>query len=422
MNAQQIIKMINKINPCGLSPKYRMIPENKVLLDDVYCLAQAIEPCDKYRNGIDRELWLWTDKGSFEEFADTFKSHFTYGTVEQLFYGEGETRYDKMKEKWPIYFPDDTVWFHLYLAEHKGYRGLSLNRKLIMDTSNEDAQVPGLDMEPLLKWIIDAEIRCINMIKDGLYSDYIAKNLPYKHRSGVTTLATYWKYVPKDKQRLFGKIDPDELEEFKAWDKDEDNGWTNMTSNDYFRICDCLYEILDLKSKYPMHKKDAPDDILTPKECYMAYAANYGTVKPFLELDGDSPEAFDHFVEKEYTEHHTWEVCLVPNIHLYPEKIDGKFYVSFSFDHKDDYDSLVHLTLEMHKRGMPIIKPDYVLEGMEGKEFIQITPDGDIFDWRYAESEGIKTCEGRFLPMGNCEELIKEIKWFPTKKWRMDGV
>ncbi len=71
---------------------------------------------------------------------------------------------------------------------------------------------------------------------------------------------------------------------------------------------------------------------------------------------------------------------------------------------------------------MPIIKPDYVLEGMEGKELIQITPNGDNFDWRYAESEGIKTYEGRFLPMGNCEELIKEIKWFPTKKWRMDGV
>lgn len=203
------------------------------------------------------------------------------------------------------------------------------------------------------------------------------------------------------------------------WDENEDCGWEQMTRN-------------------PMHKKDAPDELLTPEECYLAYAANYDSAKPFKELEGDSPEAFDNFIVNEYTEHHTWEVCLVPNIHLYPKKIDGKYYIDVSLGNKvNDYERLIHLALELRKRGVPVIKPVHILERKEGGQLAAIVPTSDAYniewvgtaynmgrvgidyDYEYACEHKLRTKESRCLPKVKNEELIKEINWFPIREWRL---
>ncbi|MGN0438430.1 MAG: hypothetical protein ACI4F4_07890 [Lachnospiraceae bacterium] len=411
MNAQQIYKIINEINPGVFEIQKGMLDKNKKLLDEIYKLASLIEPWDKYRNGIDRKLWLWTDKGSFEEYAEAFKDHFTY---------RDEPDYQKMKARWTVDFPDDTVWFNLYLAEHEGNRGLFLDGCCIVDTRVYFASRDRIDMESFLSWILESERKCIEMIKQDTYSNYVSNYLPYIHRSGVVKMSTYWKYVPEDKERIFGRIDPVELDSFLHWDQDKDIGWESMTKNEYFQICNDLYDLLNLKEKYPIRKKDAQDETMTPKDYYLAYAAatHYDSAHSFLELEEDSAEAFDDFVENGYTEHHTWEVCLSPNIHLFPEKRNGKIFISVLCS-VDEYDLLIHLCLELRKKGYPIIKPIEVEERMSGEQLVAIVPSGDNFNWQYAWEIGVKTSENRSLPKGDCEELIKEISWFPVGEWKM---
>ncbi len=234
----------------------------------------------------------------------------------------------------------------------------------------------------------------------------------------MTTLSAYWKYVPEDKERLFGSIDTDELKQFREWDDLEDVGWEKMTANDYFRMCESLYDILGLKEKYPLKKKDNPNEPFTPKEYFMAYSAaiHYGPTSELLELEGDSPDAFRDFAAEGFRDH-TWDACEMNRIRLTPILFLDKIYIQTHFDYEEgDYPLLIHLQLELRKKGYPILKRTGY---MSGKKKISITPYGDDFDWRYVFDNNIKTEGSRSLPRKRCKTLIKRVKWFPTGEWTM---
>ena len=431
MNAQEVIaflKEINgyrqhvhtKVNGDVFIPRIGVLPDNKPLFDEMFALAKVIEPSDWYRGGNDRSFWIWTDKGSYDEFVRNYKDHFTHITLNKYFnVEEGELDYEEMKAGWPLYFPDDKVWFHIYLSDFEGHRTLYIDNERYFASDTLDISREQIDVSPLFNWIIDEERKVIKMIEEGTYTHFLEKNLSYHHRSGYTDMATYWKYVPEQRERLFGKINPLELDEFLAWDAEKDCGLEQMSSKDYFEICNGLYDLLGLKDKYPVHRKD--NGPMTSKEYYMAYAAMYESVKSFLELDETSYKAFKNFVENGHTEHHTWEVCLNPNIHLYPELINDRFFISLSFDHKvDDYDKLIHLCLEMKKKGFPIMKPKKIEERMGGKRLISIQPQKARFDHREASSQRLNIEEHGFLPKGNQDAFVKEIHWFPVGEWNME--
>lgn len=422
MNAQEIFKILNNIDDFGLRLRLAITPESGLILDEIYRQASGIMPCKNYPGSADREFWLWTERGSYEEFKNAFRKRFTYLNVEQMdSYLNGNKNAgvfngEKARETWQAYFPEKTVWFRLYLAEQDGSRGVFLNGKCIAST--QKGMPENVDCRPLLRWILAAEKKCVNMIREGSYNDFIAENLPYWHRSGVVEMNTYWKYVPEDKERLFGKINPDELTEFLIWDKNEEIGWPVMTSGDYFRICDTLYDLLDLKTKYPIIKRMADGVPVPPREYYKVYGDNYSSSESLLQLDERSGDAFLDYVRDNKGDHHVWAVCQVPYIHLYPVISRNKLYVSLSFDHKtDEYALLVHLALELRKKGLPVLKPTEIEERMSGKQMVEILPYDDKFDWEYSCQAGIKTSESRRLPMPCCAELIKEIQWFPTKNW-----
>lgn len=444
MDAQKIFKLIKTINPSGLKIEKGMKEKDKPLLDEIYSIVSQIEPYDKYRNGNDHKLWLCADRGNYEEYMETFKDRFTYITLGELFTGEkGRVDYDEMKKQWHIDFPSDTVWFQLYLAEHEGNRGVYINRNIVINTKLSFDEEDTVDMKPFLTWIIECERQCVDMIKDGTYAQYVEESLPYINKSGVVKMSTYWKYVPEDRLRIFGGINQKELEEFTAWDAAEITGWNKMSKSDYYNICNSLYDIIGLKEKYPVKRSDIRgadikgidikgvdvkgadikgiDYNMTAKDYYRAYAANYGTVAYFLELPENSAEAFEEYVEEGYTEHHTWEVCLTPNIHLYPKKINGKMYIQVSLDSRIDYyATLIHICLELNKMGYPIVKPAEVEKKMSGEQLVAITPYNDDYDWHYCKKSGMDNYidEQRLLPKDAVPELIEAIQWFPVVDWK----
>jgi len=383
MNAQEVTAFLNKIdsyrrhvhtdfNGDIYIPCISVLPENKPLFGEIFELAKEVEPSDWYRGGNDRRFWILADN----------------------------------------------EWFNVYLAEFHGHRALYINNERYFASDTLDISYEKMDVSPLFSWIIEEERKVIKMIEEGNYVDFLEKNLSYYYRSGYTDMATYWKYVPKHKERLFGKIDPKEFEEFMTWDSQNDCGLEKMSSRDYFDICNSLYDLLGLKDEYPVSRKD--NETMTSKDYYMAYAAMYGSVKRFLNLEEDSCEAFKHFVEEGGTEHHTWEVCLVPNIHLYPTLINDRFFIDLSFDHKvDDYDKLIHLILEMRKKGYPMIKPKEIEERMNPRRLIRIRPSKVSFD-SGLEGKELHLEENGYLPEGNQEDFIKEIHWFPVGEWNME--
>ncbi len=411
MNAQLIYKLLDQINKYGTRIESDMVSENLKLIGEIYALAGAVVPCDAYRNGNDRKFWLSADRGSFDGFVETYYS------------GEksrNETDIEKMKKEWSILFPEEKVWFCLYLASYKGDRGIWLDNRCIYSTIKKEYYLEWaeetVDASPLLIWIIQEIKNCLDMIKAGTYNDYICDNLPYKHRSGIVKMNTYWKYIPKDKERLFSGIDEKELEEFLDWKQDETPGFKSMSVKDYLKACDSLYDLLGIKEKYPIRESDN-----SFRAEYRAYAANYNSADKFLSLDEESPDAFDKFVssDKNY-DHHIWEVCLAPRVHLYPQKEKGEYYLYLESYHNEEYSFIIHLVLEMKKMGYPMIKPQFIEEKQSGEELIRIIPYGDNFDSRYAFHHGISTTDRRMLPRKYSEELIKKIEWFPiTTRWEM---
>lgn len=430
MNAQEVIAFLKIIdgyrqhvhtefNGDVFIPRIGVLPENKALFDEMFELAKVIEPSDWYRGGNDRGFWIWTNKGSYEEFVKYYKGEFThYATLAAYINGEeAELNNEEMKAVWQLRFPDDKVWFHINLAEFEGHRALYIDNKRYFASDTLDISCEQMDVSPLLNWIIDEERKVIKMVEERTYTEFIEKNLSYHHRSGYTNMATYWKYVPEHRERLFGKINSAEFDEFLNWDGNKDCGWEQMSSKDYFDICNGLYDLLGLKDEYPIHRKD--NEPMTSKDYYKAYAAMYSSVKSFIELEETSYEAFKHFVEEGQTEHHTWEVCLTPSIHLYPEIIKGRFFISLCFDH-DDYDKLIHLCLEMKKKGFPIIKPKEIEERMGEERLISIIPEKTSFAYRNGRGQKLKFEEHGYLPNGSQEEFVKEIHWFPVGEWNLE--
>lgn len=379
MDAHSIQTFIDEINRYGGTRYKKFIPENAPLVDEMFEAAKEIVPCDAYRDGSDRTFWLWA-----------------------LDDESGETK-----------------WFKLYLAEHDGNRGIWFANRKIYDNRKIDHigtynQSELIDAEPLLKWIISAEKKCIDMIHEGHYSEFINANLPFKHRSGIIKLNKYWEFVPDDKEDLSYGINTDELERFKAWTPEETVGLDAMTPNYYYSACDFIYDLIGVKEEYPLSEKAD-----TPKKIYKTYAACYSETDQLLELIDDSAEEFDRYLSSGYISHHVWEMCLVPNIHLYPQKINNQYFLRIAFEELKDYGLNIHLELIMKEHGFPIIKNTSIEETLSGDYFISILPYGDNYDSRYAFDHKIYTNDHRWLPDEECDALIKEIDWFPiTTDWR----
>lgn len=86
------------------------------------------------------------------------KGHFSHTTLDKYFNGEeGELDQEEMKAGWHIYFPDDKVWFNIYLAEFEGHRALYIDNQRYFASDTWDIGCERMDVSPLFNWIIAEE-------------------------------------------------------------------------------------------------------------------------------------------------------------------------------------------------------------------------------------------------------------------------
>ena len=412
ISAQKIIQFIREVNVTRIHLETGILKENEPLLQEIYKLAEEVEAYDAYRNGEDRVFWITAPKGSYQEFVENFQNSFVRYDKTDPEHISTYLDEEKMKAEWPKLFPSDTVWFRLYLARHNDARGLSLNRYQIVNTTEQTYKKR--DYSDIFKWILEEEKKVIQMIKEGSYQEYLEKNLPYQHRSGVINQAEYWKFCPEEKESLYKRINFDEFDEFKKWDPaKEDYGLTEITTGDYFKACDVLYDLLGIKEKYPL-KIENP----TPRDCYKAYSdgrdGGWNRLR-LRDIDETSVEIFEKWMEENIHEEHAWEFCFVPSMYLRPVKDNGKYYYSLTFYNMDwtEYGELIHLELELKKRGFPVLKSEWVEDKITGNQLIGIVPMGDEWDFRYARRHNIQTEDFVILPNDASEEFIKKVEWFP---------
>ena len=368
MRIKDIRDYLKEISIIGFSREKGLVPENVELINGLYELAKQIKPYDSYRNGADRMFWLIADDEE-EEFA----------------------------------------WIRLYLAEHNNSRGIWIDRICFYD-SREKEFAEYIDITPLLNWLIEAVRKCVEMIKAGTYTEYVRTHLPYRQRSGVVQLKTYWNYVPEHKEEWFRTVDQKELEEFFRWDANEGTGTEKMTTVDYFRACDCVYDLLNEKNDDPRNYIGPAD---TPRDRYIANMASVFDVDRFLALDETSPEEFADYILF-FQESHVWEIDCGRGIELRPVYEDGRFFLELLVNNRCDYYGLrIHVELGLRRRGFPIQKSSNLLELLSGEEYIAIAPYSYHFDSKTARENGFETTQSVMLPEEECDDLIKEVTWLP---------
>lgn len=59
---------------------------------------------------------------------------------------------------------------------------------------------PDSRLDRILEFLSQTVADTVEMLKQGVYNDYVKKELPYANRKGFINRALYWRLVPKSKR------------------------------------------------------------------------------------------------------------------------------------------------------------------------------------------------------------------------------
>lgn len=406
MNAQQIIKILKRIKK-NRQESYRKYSDERYFSEmpyynEIFILAEKIEP---YNEGENRAFFFWTDRGSYDEYVDNFKENFIEMTEEDYINNRpGTVNAKELKEKYQSMFPEEKVCFYVKLIiGDNGKKGITIYNDFCFRPTKK---MPYDDeIGELLHFIYEQEKITYEMIKENTYTEYCEKNVPYEMRTGYCTRGTYWKYFPEKKKYLFGDIDPDEYRELETWTKEI--AADNMTSGEYFQYASVLYDILGIKEKYPIKEfKEA-------KDYYLAYCASHYSIKRIFELDEDDPKQFRDYIENGTMESHRWDVCLAPIVTMKPViKENGKIVLFISLN-DENYKNLLHICLELRKRGVPVARPTQILQNM--REDVNVLVQSWCVDYPYFDIISMAEIEEQVKqPLYVTKGFEKEVTWLPV--------
>lgn len=347
--------------------EYSVTPASLALIDELFSIVQAVKPCGDDER---RELWLTADRGAFEEFQG-----FDEMTEEE----QAECR-EEYESWWAKEYPQETVWYHFVTVEHDSFRAMALGQQIILQLDSRQAGSVaeyGLDISPLMSWIIDAAKACVEKLRDGTYNEYVRSNLPYRHRTGTIVRGKYWDILPDAKESELDGITESEINEFVRLIARQTNDvppvarMKEMTAARFFELCALGYKA----NAY------AGVQTLSPMELYTKHAD--GRDDGLREIDQHSPEAFDAWLhDRKRFGGHPWEVCRGGNsthISLYcaGDSAQG-YYFTLAGNAWTRTVETIKFYIALVKNGIPV----HLMDGCElaarvlGTEKIGIVPHG----------------------------------------------
>ncbi len=192
------------------------------------------------------------------------------------------------------------------------------------------------------------------MLKQGLYNDYVKKELPYENRKGFINRALYWRIVSKSKRNDRDGLKEKEIDKLiKHVKKGNDlfatkavGRYERMYSGKYYEVCSYCYAAAGYKEL----------DGKTPKEMFKRYSG-------MSLLDETSKDDFDKWFKLSTQEKwkienpsHMWEISCGHThtmIHLFWN--DGGYWFYLSGGTHCLTTEVVRMYNAMKDKGVPVL-------------------------------------------------------------------
>lgn len=403
--APQIHYFLELLSSSTLSPR-NCTPETYEMLPELFSEVRKISPY--YPNGV-RKIFYRVDRGEIDNWMD-FEDAVADGIV------ENQAEFEKL---WKEEYPTEKIWFQFSFYENDDYKSISINnRTVIQDMKNREDSPFGVDATPLIRWLIGMVKNCINEIDHGEYNHVIAKDLPPGFKYGTITRKNLWKVCPQEKVDYFKNFSDSEVQEFQNLmaktneDLTPNHYLQKITVQDFLYCCQLGYRA----NQYSMA------DELSSRELYKKYAD--GRDCGLLEIQENSPEAFEDWLANHERGGHPWEICRGGNsthISLYVCKSDQGFY--FSVDGYSWTRSVesIKFYLAIRKAGFPIVIRcgKQLADRLNGTDEIGVVPDGVFPGYCEAYFSDKRIIDYINLPHENRESWSKYCEWVPEPELKI---
>ena len=147
------------------------------------------------------EFWLSVPRGTLKQYIKFNK-----------YYDSEECSEEKFQKDMEEEFPRKKVWFKIGVINENGYVVIFLDDTVLVRRSPDmkGEFFPDARLDRILEFLSQTVANTVEKLEQGLYNDYVKKELPYENRKGFINRALYWRLIPKSKRNdrdgLKGKV------------------------------------------------------------------------------------------------------------------------------------------------------------------------------------------------------------------------
>ena len=103
-----------------------------------------------------RDLWLWTERGTIEDFGD-YNEYLEYGDVESR---------EEFQNLWLAYYPDELKWYKLTFTMFRDSAYIYFDGKLVFQIAALQQHDYFVDNSELAIWLTDAVDAVLEMLRN----------------------------------------------------------------------------------------------------------------------------------------------------------------------------------------------------------------------------------------------------------------
>lgn len=377
--------------------------DSYVLLEELFELLEEVKTNAK---GI-WKIWLRAERGTVEAFGDY---------EEMLDMGEVES-YEDFVERWRTEYPHDTEWYEFQAVYEKdiNYKAIVLGHRFVIEL-DERKEKGGFehDISEFAQWLVEAVKEVIADLRAGVYNERIERELPVVHRTGTVLRKYEWEIWPHVKEEILGDLTEKDLAEFLSCAEetvsDKSRLLKQITANDFFRFCAMGYAA----NRYDGCEK-------SPREQYKLHAD--GRHDGLLEIDPDSPEAFETWYYEGTRGGHPWEVCRGGNsthISLYVHSKGEGWFLSVAGSAWTRCQEAMKFFLALHRAGLPVTMREAPMlkARIKGEEKVGVVPHGVMPAYCHSYFPGEEIIDFTNLPheVEEQEQMARHCVWQPLER------
>ena len=425
-----------------------------VLVESMDPLFKAMENLAPSReNDEAKGIWVTVPRGEITDWS-TYKEARDYDGVKSK---------KEYVELWREYYPFELEWYYVCIIENKPdsswkFRALSVvsrrERCLVVNADLKDGvreetwykEEPAIE---LCKLLLPAVKHSMEMLRDGTYNAYVAKNLPYPYKTGVIKRSVVYAAEPEYRDREFEGLKSEQIQQFRSLinsgvnDELRIGRLERMTANDFFRACELGYKAIGKETEgfspvqLYLRYSDGRDEGLTGE----GHGLNEGPG-----IDFDNPAAWEEWYFGSRGGGHPWEVVPGGNSthmdlfvrhdrntldwkvragYMTQEEADQHpvgLYYQIIGKHRPMESVIFYLTL--HDAGLPVLISDAeeILARFDASDYIGIVPHsmipkycermfpkeyGRVIDYMHVYEEDLEKYKGDIIWL---PEDIAELK------------